>query len=91
MGISGAIIVPRMKDRAEHWIGAGIAGWFCFVFAGLAALGASLALAVPAALYMAGQSEAVASLGARLRVALPGALALTSAVIGLIGLLGGRH
>ena len=39
MGISGAIIVPRMKDRAEHWIAAGIAAWFCFFFAGLAALG----------------------------------------------------
>lgn len=80
-----------MKDRAEHWIAAGIAAWFCFFFAGLAALGVSLTLAVPAALYMAGQSEAVASLGARVRVALPGAIALTAAVIGLTGLLGGRH
>ncbi len=77
-------------DKGEHWIGAAAAGWFCFYFAGGAATLIAGGLAVPAALYLAGQSEAVASLARRFRTNYPLALAGCALVVGLAGLFS-RH
>lgn len=77
-------------DKGEHWIGAVIAGWFCFFFAGLAATLIAVVLALPVGLFLAAQSDAVASLGRRFGTAFPLALVGCTVLVGLFGLFGRR-
>lgn len=77
-------------DRGEGWIGAFIAGWFCFLYAGLATLAIVLIAAIPVGLIVACLRSNVEPLGTRMVWAYPWTVAGMAVLAGLVGILGGR-